>query len=257
MKNMDDTPGETALPGGNVGGAVRVGDTVRRPTGPWTPAVHGLLDFLAGAGLRGVPRVRGFDEHGREILDFIPGRTFDTANERVPDEVLAAGMRWLREYHRLVASYRPEGVVRWRTSQAELGPDEIVCMHDYGAYNWVVDGNELVGVIDWDMAGPGTPLDDIAFTAWNTAPLAHPEPPSYAAHRLRLMAAAYDGGITALQILYGAPARARRSARVIGAGQQAGDPGMLNLAKVGEPGNSLRRAADLEQRIPAIAALLD
>ncbi|MDQ3709071.1 MAG: aminoglycoside phosphotransferase family protein, partial [Actinomycetota bacterium] len=26
--------------GGNVGGAWRVGDTVRRTPGPWTPAVH-------------------------------------------------------------------------------------------------------------------------------------------------------------------------------------------------------------------------
>ena len=30
---------EEWLPGGGVGGAVRVGDTVRRATGPWTPAV--------------------------------------------------------------------------------------------------------------------------------------------------------------------------------------------------------------------------
>ncbi|WP_197700840.1 hypothetical protein [Micromonospora purpureochromogenes] len=39
--------GEQRLVGGNVGGAVLVGDTVRRPTGPWTPAVHDLLDYLA------------------------------------------------------------------------------------------------------------------------------------------------------------------------------------------------------------------
>ena len=50
-----DSPDEIPLPGGNVGGAVRVGDTVRRPTGPWTPAVHELLEFLADAGL---PRSR-------------------------------------------------------------------------------------------------------------------------------------------------------------------------------------------------------
>ncbi|MFI2076838.1 MULTISPECIES: hypothetical protein [Streptomyces] len=31
------------LPGGNVSaGVVRIGDTVRRPAGPWTPAVHAL-----------------------------------------------------------------------------------------------------------------------------------------------------------------------------------------------------------------------
>ena len=35
---------EIPLGGGNVsGGVVRIGDTVRRPAGPWTPAVHALL----------------------------------------------------------------------------------------------------------------------------------------------------------------------------------------------------------------------
>ncbi|WP_406474882.1 hypothetical protein [Streptomyces platensis] len=34
-------PEEQPLAGGNVSaGVVRVGDTVRRPAGPWTPAVH-------------------------------------------------------------------------------------------------------------------------------------------------------------------------------------------------------------------------
>ena len=38
---------EQRLDGGNQGGAVRVGDTVRRVAGPWTPAVHALLAHLA------------------------------------------------------------------------------------------------------------------------------------------------------------------------------------------------------------------
>jgi hypothetical protein len=31
------------LDGGNTGGAVRIGDTVRRTAGAWTPAVHALV----------------------------------------------------------------------------------------------------------------------------------------------------------------------------------------------------------------------
>ncbi len=79
---------EIALPGGNVGGAVRVGDTVRRATGPWTPAVHALLNYLADAGLTGIPRVLGFDDRGREILEYLPGTSY---GEEVPDDVLADG----------------------------------------------------------------------------------------------------------------------------------------------------------------------
>jgi 8-oxo-dGTP diphosphatase len=43
------------LEGGNVGGAVRIGATVRREVGGWTPAVHALLAHLARRGFADVP----------------------------------------------------------------------------------------------------------------------------------------------------------------------------------------------------------
>jgi hypothetical protein len=245
---------EIALPGGNVSGAVRVGDTVRRATGPWTPAVHGLLNYLADNGLTGIPRVLGFDDRGREILDYLPGSAY---GPEVPDDVLADAMRWLAEYHRVVSSYRPSGEIVWRASRGELAADQIICMHDYGYYNWIGTDAGFSGVIDWDLAGPGVPLDDIAFTAWNTAPLALPGDPAHQAARLRLMAESYGGDVfTPLQLLEGAPTLAQRSARVIRAGQVAGDPGMLNLATVGEPDRTEVRLKDLRRRVPEIASHL-
>ena len=68
---------EIRLAGGNLGGAVRVGDTVRRPVGPWTPAVHALLGHLAGR-VPNIPRVLGFDDRGREILSYLPSRLTNT-----------------------------------------------------------------------------------------------------------------------------------------------------------------------------------
>jgi hypothetical protein len=69
---MTDT--EIPLNGGNMNsGVVRVGDTVRRPAGPWTSAVHALLDHLHAAGFHGAPRPLGLDGHGREVLTFISG----------------------------------------------------------------------------------------------------------------------------------------------------------------------------------------
>jgi hypothetical protein len=47
-------PAEEPLSGGNVSqGVVRVGDTVRRPAGPHTPAVHALLSHLHAVGFAG------------------------------------------------------------------------------------------------------------------------------------------------------------------------------------------------------------
>lgn len=61
--------------GGNLNQAVRVGDTVRRRAGPWTPAVHSLLRYLEQAGFE-APRVLGIDEQGREILGYIAGESY-------------------------------------------------------------------------------------------------------------------------------------------------------------------------------------
>jgi hypothetical protein len=65
---------EELLPGGNVtAGVVRVGDRVRRPAGPHTPALHALLAFLRAAGFEGAPRPLGIDDRGREVLSYVPG----------------------------------------------------------------------------------------------------------------------------------------------------------------------------------------
>ena len=171
LRDVTDQPDdEIPLPGGNVGGAVRVGDTVRRPTGPWTPAVHELLDFLADAGLPCIPRVLGIDDRDREILTFLPGRVLDIGRETLSDAQVRSAMRWLREYHAVVAGF-PRDSRRWRFVERALEPGEIVCHHDTAMYNMAFDGDELAGVFDWDVAGPGIPLDDVAIFAWNSAVL--------------------------------------------------------------------------------------
>ena len=56
------TQQEIPLIGGNTSTVVRVGDTVRRNVGPWTPAVHALLRHLEYVGFTGAPRVLGIDD---------------------------------------------------------------------------------------------------------------------------------------------------------------------------------------------------
>jgi hypothetical protein len=55
-----------ALSGGRLtAGVVRVGGTVRRPTGPHSPFVHELLAHLEAVGFAGAPRLLGVDDQGR------------------------------------------------------------------------------------------------------------------------------------------------------------------------------------------------
>jgi hypothetical protein len=56
---------------GAVTTVVRIGETIRRHTGVWTPAVRALLEHLEQRGFRGAPRPRGIDEQGRVTLGLI------------------------------------------------------------------------------------------------------------------------------------------------------------------------------------------
>lgn len=250
---MPDEP-EVPLPGGNVGGAVRVGDTVRRPTGPWTPAVHELLDFLADAGLPRIPRVLGVDDRGREILTFLPGRVLDIGRERLSDAQVRSAMEWLRSFHAVVAGF-PRESRRWRFVERALRPGEIVCHHDSAMYNMAFDGDELAGVFDWDVAGPGIPLDDVAMFAWNTAVLFPDAPTDEVTHVLRTIADGY-GGVDPHALLDHVLTRMTDAAHRIAAAQAAGDPGMLRLGTVGEPAATRARLAILGARLPELHTAL-
>lgn len=217
--------------------------------------MHALLDHLNRAGLDSIPAVLGIDALGREILTYLPGRCIDVDTETVPDSLLADAVGWLRRFHDVVRDFRPAGPVRWRNVTRTLGTDEIVCHHDPVAYNWIVAGERLVGVVDWDMAGPGRPIDDLAFLAWNSLPLFRPLPAADVARRLRVLAAAYSG-ITPATVLAHVEVRMRSATDRIEAGQRRGDPGLLNLASVGEPVRTRRRLSALRDRLPEIESWL-
>lgn len=184
------------LPGGS-GGVWRVRDAdgvvrVHRPTGPWTPAVHALLAHLTDRGLDGIPRVHGFDDAGREILDYLPGTTPDPETETVADAALAAAASWLRRFHDAVQDFNP-GEVAWRQGPQPLGVGQVICHNDPGLYNWVVRDGTFAGMIDWDRAGPGDSLDDLAFLCWSGVPLLRDIPVTDAARRIALAASSYGG----------------------------------------------------------------
>lgn len=238
------------LPGGNVGGAVRVGATVRRPTGPWTPAVHALLDHVRATGLRAVPRVHGFDVRGREVLDFLPGETVDERADLVSEVRLADLGRWTRELHDAVDFEHPGP---WRFPPSSTY--ERVLHNDLGLHNLVFEGDGLAGVFDWDVAGPGDVVSELAYIAWCAVPLFRPVPDDVAARRLRVLAAAYDGP-SAAEILAAVPDRITGVATGLRAGIEAGDPTLDLLAARGEPANLERDLAAFVDRMPGVTAAL-
>lgn len=165
---------EERLDGGNIGGAVRVGDTVRRPAGPWTPAVHALLDHLAAKHFTGAPRPLGLDEQGREILTFLKGQSVGSDKPWPPwvhtESALDQVALWMRAYHRVVADFVPPDEAAWRTG-GRWSPGDIIGHNDAAPYNAAWSQGRLTGFFDWDMAGPVTPEWDLAFAAFSWVPL--------------------------------------------------------------------------------------
>ena len=165
---------EVRLAGGNVGGAVRVGDTVRRAAGPWTPAVHALLQHLADKGFTDAPRPLGFDEQGREVLTFLPGETVAGRRPRPgwvrADETLDQVARWLRDCHQALADFVPPPGAIWRGG-GTWTPGLTIGHNDPSPDNAAWHDGRLAGFFDWDFAGPAPAGWDLAFAAFSWVPL--------------------------------------------------------------------------------------
>jgi hypothetical protein len=238
---------EEAFIGGNLNDATRVGNTVRRRAGPWTPAVHALLRFLEKTGFE-APRVRGMDEQGREILEYVEGDTHPGWPDPAPDWVmdddhLADGARLLRRYHDLVEDFEPPAGARWRFVAPTA--HEIICHNDWAPGNALFREHRLAVMLDWDMAGPGTRLWDVANSAFSWVPLSS-GPREYAieeqARRLRHFCDAY-GLADRASLLDVLKERTLFVGEFITEQARLGDKGAMKLANWDVPARMKRNAA--------------
>jgi Phosphotransferase enzyme family len=176
-------------------GVVRVGDTVRRPRGPWSDGVAAYLRHLERAGFDGAPRFLGIDDEGRDVLDFVPG---DVPSQPVveawaaTEDVLAGVARLLRRLHAASASFAPPADACWFGQDvpvelpADIPPEppaDVVTHFDVTPQNVVFRAGEPVALIDFDLTRPGSRLRDVVNTAMWWAPLfpARDRDPAFAA----------------------------------------------------------------------------
>lgn len=150
---------------------VRIGNTVHRPANWWTPAVHDLLNYLESVGFPYSPRVLGYDKEGREVLTYIGGESGKNGWQKIiSDEGLQKFAILLRSYHDVIKDYKPPKDAQWAYSPNILRTGEIMCHGDFGAWNIVWNGNEPVGILDWDFVLPAKPDYDIFYALEYAAP---------------------------------------------------------------------------------------
>lgn len=175
---------EVPLAGGDVTeGVVRKGDTVRRPLGPHSPAVHAVLRHLESVGFDGAPRYLGVDAAGREVLTYVEG---EVAGRPWP--------AWVSEESRLVSLARlvrrlddallglgvPAGLAPPADLPAgmpdPLGPPPVLLGHvDITPENVVWRAGRAQALIDFDLLRPCSRLEEVLSVLLWWAPLMPPE----------------------------------------------------------------------------------
>ena len=139
---------EEILTGGRVTAqVVRRGEFVHRTPCKNAAFVHQVLEFLEAGGVEGVPRYRGLDQQGREVLTFLPGQV-------PPDLGFFTQAQCCQAVERMKAFHS--------------------CLRDFPGC-----------IIDWDAAAFGHPLDDLAYALWLWLDLGNEEY-SYATVRQRM-----------------------------------------------------------------------
>jgi Ser/Thr protein kinase RdoA (MazF antagonist) len=168
---------EEVLAGGNMTVVVRVGDTVRRPAGRWTPTIHALMRHLRVSGFENVPEPLGIDDRGREIISLLPGApaTYPLPAFVWSDATLTAVAQFLRAFHDASVGFVAPPGGRWQWPAHE--PAEVICHNDFAPYNLMFEDGMLTGVIDLDLASPGPRVWDMAYTAYRFVPLTDPGNP--------------------------------------------------------------------------------
>jgi Ser/Thr protein kinase RdoA (MazF antagonist) len=167
------------------------------------------------------------------------------------DEITIVGAaQLLRRYHDLLATFIAPPDARWRIIAP--GAHEVICHNDWAPYNALFDGHRPVAMLDWDSAGPGSRIWDVAWSAYTWVPLkpeatSNPVPLAMRAPRLATFCAAYRG-VEPSEVLETLVGQLRFLADLVQTEADAGDPGFAKLAAWNVPARSREHAALLRDQ---------
>jgi aminoglycoside phosphotransferase (APT) family kinase protein len=143
---------------------VRVEDgVVTRPAAAWSETVHSFLRHLRSQGLTCVPEPLEVVD-GVERLVAIGG---DSGADGWVHQHSEAGLRsavaLLRKVHDASVGWQPPRGAAFCAAEVATDGEAVWCHGDVGPWNMVWQGDEAVGLIDWDFLHRGPRLDDVAY----------------------------------------------------------------------------------------------
>jgi hypothetical protein len=153
----------TRLPHGYTNDTTRLGGVVtKRYQGPDAAGrqARETAVLRAVAGRLPVPPVLGTG-NGCLRLGLLDGRHGqDLIGDGLAGPVLRACGRMLRRVHDVGREHWPDGLA--------AGPGRVLVHGDYGPNNVLLDsgGGRVTGVLDWEWAHAGDPVEDLAWCEW-------------------------------------------------------------------------------------------
>lgn len=235
----------------------RYGDEIHR-TGQGGAAgeVVRLLRHFEAVGSPLTPRVLGVTAGGAVRLTYIEGDTgYPPLTDQIrSEECLVNVARAIRQIHDAGEDFVWEGppIVQEVASASRV---DCIGHHDLAPWNIVFQGSEVVGIIDWDTAGPSSRVWDLGYAAYQFVPF-HP-PAGMAAFgwtaepdrrsRLELFVEAYGRGVTAEEVMDAAVLRVYGMGAHMSRRIARGDPAYARHAREDHASGYLEGAAHVAQ----------
>jgi Ser/Thr protein kinase RdoA (MazF antagonist) len=139
-----------------------VGNVVHRKSRAPGTLHRELLRYLEERDFAAAPRFFGVDEQGREMVSYMEG-SVPTGPQDYSDAQLIAAARLLRGLHDATTDFPGRGDF------------EVICHYDFCPSNCVFENELPVAVIDFDTAGSGPRLADLAYAVPTFLNLGHSE----------------------------------------------------------------------------------
>ncbi|CAH0533638.1 hypothetical protein VST7929_01509 [Vibrio stylophorae] len=148
--------------------------TVLRAANSSSPTVHYFLTYLQSS-FPYAPKPLGFEWHDgqkMERLTLVPGTTYDYPLQGAiaSEQALVSAAMLLRQFHDASADYIDllDDEMIWLLPARQ--PAEVICHGDFAPYNVTCEGENVVGVYDFDTAHPAPRVWDLAYAIYCWAP---------------------------------------------------------------------------------------
>ena len=151
---MNENFNEVILTSGrSTKNVTRKGYVIYRSCCPNSSFVHCVLQWMEAKQIAIVPLFLGFSDDGREMISFLEGTSPPDLGDFNESQLIEAS-KIIRLLHDVMSDF------------PGCGPDQTICHNDLSPCNFMFMNELPYAVFDWDAAGIGNPLDDVAYAVW-------------------------------------------------------------------------------------------